>query len=335
MRHASLRTTFCLSLVASFLLLTLPSCSTRPGHRAPYSSSTTLASSSHLPMDGNGGYYKVGKPYRIKGRVYRPTSDYGYDETGIASWYGQRFHNKKTANGEVFNKNELTAAHKTLPLPCLARVTNLDNGKSLVVRVNDRGPFSGKRIIDLSQRAAQLLGFERKGIAKVRVQVMKEESKSIADAMRNYGTYAKRKVKAQPRVRAQAVRIARVPDAPQYMSTNKIRVAKVETESLPPIEVERQSIATFKPEPVVQQVQVTGDNNIYVQAGAFTDISNARRLQRKLTPIGRTVMAQAYVKERKYYRVRVGPISSVAMADQIVDRVISSGASREARIIVD
>src|SRR6202012_592620 len=119
--------------------------------------------------------------------TYTPSEDYSYDETGIASWYGADFNHGTTANGEVFNKNELTAAHKTLPLPTLARVTNLDNGRSIVVRINDRGPFSGARIIDLSQRAAQLLGFEQQGTAKVRVQVLADESKAIADAMRHYG----------------------------------------------------------------------------------------------------------------------------------------------------
>ena len=126
----------------------------------------------------------------MSGNWYYPKEDYSYDETGIASWYGQGFHGEKTANGEIFNKDELTAAHKTLPLPTLARVTNLDNGRSIVVRINDRGPFSGARIIDVSQRAAQLLGFEAQGTAKVRVQVLADESKAIADAMRHYGSPA-------------------------------------------------------------------------------------------------------------------------------------------------
>lgn len=338
MRHSSLSTTFGLSLIACVLLLALPSCSTRPDSRSmppanlASSSYTSSTSSAHIPMDTNGGYYKVGKPYRIKGKTYHPNSSYSYNRTGIASWYGQRFHNKKTANGEIFNKNELTAAHKTLPLPCLARVTNLENGKSIVVRVNDRGPFSGKRIIDLSQRAAQLLNFERKGIAKVRVQVLKEESKAIADAMRSYGTYAKRKVKPQPVQQVNAVQPYLQPQP--YENTKKLRIAKVETSALPPLD-NQQSIARFKPAPIVEQVDIIGDNNIYVQAGAFTDLSNARRLQAKLSPLGQTVMAQAVVKDVRYYRVRLGPIASVSIADRMVDQVIRSGASDEARIVVD
>jgi len=303
MKQSSLKHTFFLSLFASFLLLTLSSCGTRPAPRV-FPKMNITASNSSYNKSNNVGYYKVGRPYKIKGRWYRPSSNYSYDQTGIASWYGQRFHNRKTANGEIFNKNELTAAHKTLPLPCLARVTNLENGRSIVVRVNDRGPFSGKRIIDLSQRAAQLLGFERKGIAKVRVQVMKEESKAIADAMRSYGTYSKRR------------------------NTNKIRLANVETAKLPPI-------ATYKPKPIVKHVKVTGNNNIYVQAGAFTNLDNAYRLQEKLSNIGKAIIAKALVRNVEYYRVRIGPLSSVSMADHMVDKVVRSGASNEARIVID
>ena len=102
--------------------------------------------------------YKIGKPYKIDGIWYYPKEDYQYDETGIASWYGSKFHGRKTANGEIYDMNAVTAAHKTLPMPSYARVTNLENGRSLVLRINDRGPFVRSRIIDLSRRSAQLLG---------------------------------------------------------------------------------------------------------------------------------------------------------------------------------
>ncbi|MBF0307540.1 MAG: septal ring lytic transglycosylase RlpA family protein, partial [Alphaproteobacteria bacterium] len=125
------------------------------------------------------GHYKVGKPYQIEGVWYYPAEDWSYDETGIASWYGPTFHGKQTANGETFDQNEVTAAHRTLPLPVLVRVTNLENGRSLVVRVNDRGPYAHGRIIDLSRRSAQLLGFEGQGMAKVRVQIMADESRAM------------------------------------------------------------------------------------------------------------------------------------------------------------
>ena len=123
------------------------------------------------------GYYKVGTPYKIKGVWYYPKVDYSYDETGIGSWYGPNFHQKLTANGEIFDQNALSAAHRTLPMPSVVRVTNLQNGRALVVRINDRGPFAHGRIIDLSRRAAQLLGFKRQGIAKMRVELLPEESR--------------------------------------------------------------------------------------------------------------------------------------------------------------
>ncbi|MEO1265928.1 MAG: septal ring lytic transglycosylase RlpA family protein [Pseudomonadota bacterium] len=116
-----------------------------------------------------GGHAKVGRPYEVRGRWYTPRPDPDYDQVGIASFYAGDFHNKKTANGEWFDMNALTAAHKTLPLPSYVIVENLQNGRRLKVRVNDRGPFVDGRIIDLSRRVAQLLGMEQQGLARVRV----------------------------------------------------------------------------------------------------------------------------------------------------------------------
>jgi rare lipoprotein A len=122
------------------------------------------------PIPKGGGTYRVGKPYTVAGRVYVPEEDTGYREEGMASWYGDDFHGRLTANGEVFDMASLTAAHPTLPMPCYARVTNLGNGKSLIVRVNDRGPYHGNRLIDVSNRAAELLEFKGNGVARVRVE---------------------------------------------------------------------------------------------------------------------------------------------------------------------
>src|SRR5436309_3859855 len=126
--------------------------------------------------------YKVGSAYQINGKWYYPKVDYGYDETGLASWYGEAFDGKATANGEVFHLNELSAAHKTLPLPSVVEVTNLRNGRSLRLRVNDRGPYVDGRIIDVSRRASQLLGFETSGTTPARVRVLKDESIQVAQA---------------------------------------------------------------------------------------------------------------------------------------------------------
>ncbi len=135
---------------------------------------------------GNAGNYRIGQPYEVNGVRYVPREQPGYDETGIASWYGPGFHGKLTADGEIYDQNGISAAHATLPLPVSVRVTNLDNGRSLVVRVNDRGPFHDSRIIDLSAKAADLLGFRGAGTARVRVQYLgpaiTEPEMAIADA---------------------------------------------------------------------------------------------------------------------------------------------------------
>lgn len=122
------------------------------------------------PVPKGGGTYRVGKPYTVAGRMYVPEEDVNYRAEGMASWYGDDFHGRLTANGEVFDMASLTAAHPTLPIPSYARVTNLGNGKSLIVRVNDRGPYHGNRLIDVSNRAAELLDFKGNGIARVRVE---------------------------------------------------------------------------------------------------------------------------------------------------------------------
>lgn len=122
---------------------------------------------------GSASRIKVGKPYQINGEWYHPRMvDRWHREVGIASWYGVPFHGRKTANGEIYDMHGMTAAHPTLPLPSMAKVTNLQNGRSIVVRVNDRGPFAKKRIIDLSRRAAWSLGFKDQGTAKVEVVYM-------------------------------------------------------------------------------------------------------------------------------------------------------------------
>jgi rare lipoprotein A len=122
------------------------------------------------PVPKGGGIYRVGKPYTVAGQVYVPEEDTHYRAEGLASWYGDDFHGRLTANGEVFDMASLTAAHPTLPMPCYARVTNLSNGKSLIVRVNDRGPYHGNRVMDVSSRAADLLEFKGNGTARVRVE---------------------------------------------------------------------------------------------------------------------------------------------------------------------
>jgi len=125
------------------------------------------------------GYYKIGNPYKIDGIEYIPQKYNYLEEVGEASWYGPKFHGKLTANGEIFNMNDITAAHRTMPLPSIAEVTNLTNGKSIKVKINDRGPFANDRIIDLSKKSAQILDFKDKGVINVRVKYLSEETEQL------------------------------------------------------------------------------------------------------------------------------------------------------------
>jgi len=158
-----------------FAVMVLASCGKSHVDSYPAENTSSYSnkhSSAPLPS-GNGGYVKTGKPYKVMGQWYYPLgSAAGYDQTGVASWYGKKFHGKTTANGERYDMHTMSAAHKTLPMPSMVRVTNLDNGRSVVVRVNDRGPFVKSRIIDLSYAAAHALGYDKKGTAHVRVQTL-------------------------------------------------------------------------------------------------------------------------------------------------------------------
>lgn len=122
------------------------------------------------PVPKGGGVYRIGKPYAVAGRVYVPEENINYSAVGLASWYGNDFHGRYTANGEIFDMNGISAAHPTLPLPCYVRVTNLANHRSIIVRVNDRGPYVGGRLIDVSVKTAELLGFYGHGVARVKVE---------------------------------------------------------------------------------------------------------------------------------------------------------------------
>ena len=152
-------------------LLPLGACSQggpAPDAQLGVKASQRVASGRSVPKGG--GIYKVGKPYQIAGRWYVPRESEHYDHSGIASWYGAAFHGRRTANGEIYDMNALTAGHPTLPMPSYAYVTNLDNGRTILVRINDRGPYVNDRLIDLSRRSATELGYTRHGLARVRVR---------------------------------------------------------------------------------------------------------------------------------------------------------------------
>ncbi|HSV28097.1 MAG TPA: septal ring lytic transglycosylase RlpA family protein [Candidatus Omnitrophota bacterium] len=271
--------------------------------------------------------YKIGKPYQVKGVWYYPAEDWDYDETGIASWYGSDFHNKPTANGETFDMNAVTAAHKTLPMPSMVRVTNLENGRSLIVRVNDRGPFVNNRVIDLSRRSAQLLGMEGQGTAKVRVQILSEESRALAGKLKQDVPGGAPQLAAAPResVKAETLPPAGSKEAPRPVVT----ASAVNGRTAMTAQAAEQKLAA-------QQVDVVpvGQTGIFIQAGSFSRYDNAQRLSARLSGVGKFAVQQAAVKGQTVYRVRLGPMQTVDEADRLLDQVISTG-HQDAKVIVD
>lgn len=279
------------------------------------------------------GHYKVGNPYQIKDVWYYPAEDYDYVETGIASWYGPKFHGKPTANGEVFDMNQVSAAHRTLPLPSMVRVTNLENGRSLIVRVNDRGPFAHGRIIDMSKRGAQLLGFEQQGTARVKVEILRDQSLAMKNAMLNQVTADNSPIKsgaiAKPQVSAEALSVPEGVNAD--LQGDLMRAKSV-----------GQSSAT-RSSAFVQPAQTTAASSLqtyavdatqmFVQAGAFSQFENANRVKAQLTRVGDVEVSQVLVNGRDFFRVRLGPLQSVDEADRVLNDVIRAGYSA-AKIIV-
>lgn len=301
---------------------------------------TTSTPQTSAPLKQGGGHYKVGNPYQVNGIWYYPAENEKYDSTGIASWYGPQFHGKHTANGEVFDENQLTAAHPTLPMPVLARVTNLENGKSIIVRVNDRGPFAAGREIDMSKKAAEMLGFMQKGTAKVRVQYVGRAplEGGIGDGRGVAETFVappvvtpedERTVTGTAPVTAVAsVSSTGLPPPPGVSSVSA--PAPTTTASMQPIP---DTTATRSPE-TVDQVPVSGPGNIYVQAGAFQNLQNAEAVKQELAGVGRVEIQTTMVDGTPYYRVRVGPLADVPAADSSLQNVIAHG-HKGARIVVD
>lgn len=264
------------------------------------------------------GYYKIGAPYQVNGVWYHPKVDYNYDETGLASWYGEAFNGKPTANGEVFDLNQVSAAHKTLQLPSVVEVTNLRNGRALQMRVNDRGPFVGDRIIDLSRRAAQLLGFEGAGTAPVRVRILKEESIRVAEAAMR-GEIGQVMVAQAPRTTRTEI-AARAPeptpatppadDAPRRHWPSLIASAHAEPSQAAP---------------QVQHSATRSSGRIFIQAGAFAVPENAQRVRTRIASLASTEVVRALVNGAALYRVRLGPVASEADAKRLLSRVVDSG----------
>jgi rare lipoprotein A len=277
-----------------------------------------------LPQQPITGTYKVGSPYEIQGTWYYPKEQPDYDETGIASWYGPTFYGHRTANGEIYNAGDLTAAHRTLPMPVNVRVTNLDNGKSIVLRVNDRGPYAKGRIIDVSERAAELLGFKGAGTARVRVTY-------LAHAARPDGSpqptetppQIAQAVPAVPVPKVETEKLAAVPDAPVAPPVQVASLPKPAPDPAAP-----PAAATGQ----VTQVPVPATTHLYVQVGAFSSYENAMRLRNELDEELR--ISTTTHNGQTLYRVRTGPLNSTEDADAALARLSGLG-SNDAHIVVD
>jgi rare lipoprotein A len=253
------------------------------------------------------GVYKLGKPYQISGRWYYPEYDPHYDRVGTASWYGEPFHGRATANGERFDRGSVTAAHPTLPLPSLVRVVNLANDRELVVRVNDRGPFVDDRLIDLSQEAARQLGFEGQGLAQVRVQFVR-----LADAEGKPPEPTARRAPAPLPARPgePAPQLVAAAPPPRLIATTPAP-----------------KLAATVPTPLVGATAPAQCEGRFIQVGAYSEPVRARRVMAELHELQAMPVALAVPAEDHLARVRLGPIADPVAVGAALDRIKRFGFS--------
>lgn len=315
------------------------------------------------PAPKGGGHFKIGQPYEINGEQFIPADDPTYDRRGVASWYGDLFHGRRTANGEIFDMERLSAAHPTLPLPVYVEVTNLDNRRTAVVRVNDRGPFRNGREIDLSKRTAEVLGFKRAGTANVRVRYLKRAPMDGDDGFersflstRGYSEYAgTRDADGVPEV---VIAVGPpgppppppLPDRPDRsvlvaaLQAPAVAAAEpsVEEQSVAEPSVAEPSIAEAPAQPVQGSPETTGSieppspgrEGPMIQAGFFKDHDNAQRALGTLAAVGPVQITELVDHGETYYRVRVGPFTDGIAAAAALSDVAEAGY-RGAKIILN
>lgn len=311
---------------------------------------------------GAGGRYKVGDPYQVAGVWYVPKEQPNYDQTGIASWYGDEFNMKPTANGEIFDMTALSAAHTTLPLPCIVEVTNLDNGRKLQVRVNDRGPFVGGRLIDLSHAAARELGYDRAGLAHVRVRYVGPAQLGGPNTGLRYAANQARPTPPSPPAPSYAppaikgptpawpsapppltgAALPALPMAPVAVASAALpaipgAVAAAAPSITPAASAPAQMAAAAPPPPPPIQVAaptpVVAASNVYrVQAGAFSDEANAQRVASQLGAAGDATVEVVQRAGGPLYRVVLQSTSDEGEAWALRDRVAAYGYG-DARVL--
>jgi rare lipoprotein A len=293
------------------------------------------------------GSYKIGAPYKIDGVTYTPQEEFNHVETGVASWYGPGFHGKSTANGERYDQTERTAAHRTLQMPSIVRVTNLDNGLSTVVRINDRGPFARSRIIDLSRTAAQEINIVGSGTGRVRIDQLSAESMAVKDVAIGGGGAAEQNAAV-----AQVAAGQRRAPAPQPVM---VAATAQPTAAPPPPPV--QAVWPTNPRaPAVEATPVAsngggasiaslaagapplapagGNGGFYVQTGSFSTAENAERQRGLVRSYGSSEISTASAGGRDVYRVRIGPYTTPDAAGIVADRLKRSGYG-DARVVSD
>ncbi|KQY26119.1 hypothetical protein ASD38_20455 [Caulobacter sp. Root487D2Y] len=302
----------------------LAACATPLPTRLPQAASTARPYSGPPAPGSTSGLRGTEKPYQIRGIWYYPKADPDYDERGVGSWYGEQFHNRRTANGEIFDMDLPSAAHKTLPLPSIVEVTNLDNGRKMKVRVNDRGPFIDGRIIDLSKAAAEQLGYDRAGVAHVRVRYIGPASKTPFDAPRIIAAAPpppEPRYAPPPKTRVYASGLP--PAQPAYGPPPPPKAADPDF-APPPAPQESAPLVPAEPAPTPTPALASAYR---VQAGAFANLGNA---ERALAQVGGTGDASIESIERGpnvLYRVivRAGPDEAEAFG--VRDRVAALGFS--------
>lgn len=281
------------------------------------------------------GAYKVGKPYQVGGVWYVPREQPNYDERGVASWYGDQFHMKATANGETFDMMAVSAAHTTLPLPSMVEVTNLDNGRKLIVRVNDRGPFVNNRIIDLSREAARQLGYDRAGLAKVRVRYLGPAPLTgPADGVR-YADARPLPTRAPPAALAPLTRPQQpVPGMPNESRAMSARTASddVTMQALPPITGADISSAPIAGQGVPIAAGPIAASPLRIQAGAFASEINAQRAVAQLSTTGLASIEPLERNGTMLYRVVLAAPADAAAAYALRDRIAGIGFA-DARVV--
>jgi rare lipoprotein A len=319
-------------IAAAALALLLASCASEPVHVAHVGGWHPPPASPEHPVPD--GAPKIGAPYQVSGRWYTPADDRDYDVVGMASWYGPGFHGQYTANGEYYDMNFVTAAHKTLPLPCYVEVTALDTGRGIVVRVNDRGPFVNDRIIDLSRGAANQLGITRAGLTRVRVRRVYPDDRvrlALRSGLPAGAAWSDRAIQyarvqtPPPTVAPPHVPFALPPAAPVPLAvvalSAKPSEAEIDRDAAPlPDTAEAPTAAQFAAAPVVATTQpFVGP--AWVQVAALADQGRAAWLAGYLRPIGIATVEAA----GGLWRVRLGPFADESAARTALAKVQAAG----------